>query len=138
MKRKCGRAIIIENEEVILMYRERLKDGKLLNYYAIPGGGLEPGETIEECTKREIKEEFNLDIEVKELLGTLEDDKNISYVYNTNIIGGNLKLGGEEKEISNPNNYYEIRKVPLSELDKINIYEENKSFIKKAMKEGKK
>ena len=132
MKRINGRAIIIENDEIILMIRRKIIKGIVNEYYAIPGGGKEDGETIEECVKREIKEEFNLDIEVKELLGIVEDDKNIGYIYNTNIIGGTLKLGGEEKEFNTKENYYEIRKINIKDIDKYNILEENKELIRKA------
>lgn len=132
MKRINGRAIIIENDEIILMFRRKIIKGIVNEYYAIPGGGKEDSETIEECVKREIKEEFNLDIEVKELLGIVEDDKNIGYIYNTNIIGGTLKLGGEEKEFNTKENYYEIRKINIKDIDKYNILEENKELIRKA------
>ena len=36
----------------------------------LPGGRLEKGESLEEGLKREIKEETNLDVEVKENLGS--------------------------------------------------------------------
>ena len=96
------------------------------------GGGKEENETIEECVKREINEEFNLDVEVKEFLGKVEDDKNIGYIYNAKIIGGTLKLGGEELEHNNEENYYEVRKLKVSEIDKYDILEENKELIRKA------
>lgn len=132
MKRINGRAIIIDGDEVILMFRRRIKDGIVKEYYAIPGGGQEENETIEECTKREIKEEFNLDIEVKEQLGIVEDEKNIGYIFNCSIISGTPKLGGEELEHNKEDNYYEVRKVKISDLDKYDILEENKALIRKA------
>lgn len=137
MKRINGRAIVIDGDEVILMFRRRINNGIIKEYYAIPGGGKEENETIEECVVREIKEEFNLDIEVKEYLGKVEDEKNIGYIYNTKIIGGTLLLGGEEKEYNNENNYYEIRKVKISDLDKIELFEENRKLIRKALLERK-
>ncbi len=136
-KRVSGRAIIIENDEVYLMFRRRIKDGITTEYYAIPGGGKEENETIEECVAREIKEEFNLDIEVKELLGTVEDEKNIGYIYNTKLIGGDFKLSGEELERNTPENYYEVRKVNIKDIDKINLFEENKEMIRKAYRKDK-
>lgn len=132
MKRINGRAIIIDGDEVILMFRRRIKDGIVKEYYAIPGGGQEENETIEECTKREIKEEFNLDIEVKEELGIVEDEKNIGYIFYCSIISGTPKLGGEELEHNKEDNYYEVRKVKISDLDKYDILEENKALIRKA------
>jgi ADP-ribose pyrophosphatase YjhB (NUDIX family) len=86
MKRVNGRAIIIDGDEVLLMFRRKIKDGKVNEYYAIPGGGKEENETIEECVKREIEEEFSLNVELKDYLGKVEDDKNIGYIYNTKIL----------------------------------------------------
>lgn len=137
MKRVNGRAIIIDGDEVILMFRRKIKDGIVNEYYAIPGGGKEENETIEECVKREIEEEFSLNVEVKDFLGKVEDDKNIGYVYNAKIISGTLKLGGEELEHNVAENYYEVRKVKLSEIDNINLFEENKDLIKKAIELNK-
>jgi ADP-ribose pyrophosphatase YjhB (NUDIX family) len=138
MKRVNGRAIIIDGDEILLMFRRKIKDGIVNEYYAIPGGGKEENETIEECIVREIKEEFSLDIEVKEYLGKVEDEKNIGYIYNTKIIGGKLLLGGEEKEHNNENNYYEIRRIKIEDIDKINLLEENRELIKKALLERRK
>jgi 8-oxo-dGTP diphosphatase len=33
-------------------------------YWTLPGGAIEPGESAEECTTREVKEETGLDIEI--------------------------------------------------------------------------
>lgn len=132
MKRINGRAIIIDGDEVLLMFRRKIKDGKVKEYYAIPGGGQEENETLEECTKREIKEEFNLDVEIKEFLGKVEDENNIGYVYKADIVGGTLKLGGEELEHNSQENYYEVRKVKIKDIDKYDILEENKVLIRKA------
>ncbi len=137
MKRINGRAIIIDGDEVLLMFRRKIKDGIVNEYYAIPGGGKEDNETIEECVKREIKEEFNLDIEVKEYLGKVEDDKNIGHIYNTKIIGGTFKLGGEELDHNTEDNYYEVQRVKLSEIENINLFEENKALIRKAIELNK-
>jgi len=38
------------------------------NYWVIPGGGIEPGETEEACVAREALEETNLIVRVKDLL----------------------------------------------------------------------
>ncbi len=131
-KRINGRAIIIDGEDVLLMFRRKIKNGQIKEYYAIPGGGLEENETIEECVKREIQEEFNIKIEVKEQLGVVEDDKNIGYIFNCSIISGTPILGGEELEHNSEENYYEVRKLKVSEIDKYDILEENKELIRKA------
>ena len=40
----------------------------------IPGGKIEPGETPQEALVREIKEELDIEIEVKDFLETVEYD----------------------------------------------------------------
>lgn len=131
-KRINGRAIIIDGEDVLLMFRRKIKNGQIKEYYAIPGGGLEENETIEECVKREIQEEFNIEVEVKEQLGVVEDAKNIGYIFKCSIISGTPILGGEELENNSEENYYEVRKLKVSEIDKYDILEENKELIRKA------
>lgn len=41
------------------------------NTYHLPKGTLDPGENLEECAKREIREEAGLDVELKVYLGAL-------------------------------------------------------------------
>ena len=132
-KRINGRAIIIDNDEVILMYRNKLVNGELKKYYAIPGGGQEENETIEECVIREVKEELSLDVEIIRYLDKVEDERNIGYIYQVKIIGGELKLGGEELEQNNKDNYYEPRRIKLKDIDKIELYKENKELIKRCI-----
>ena len=43
-----------------------------MNKVEFPGGKIEPGESIEECIKREIKEELGIEIEVGKHLITIE------------------------------------------------------------------
>lgn len=63
-------------------YAACIQDDKILvldEYYAgtplvkFPGGGLELGESLTECLKREFMEELNLEIEVKNHLYTQDD-----------------------------------------------------------------
>ena len=56
-----------------LMHRMNVKKKENSNqpygeYYVFPGGGLEENETLEECAKREILEEFGIIVEVKNQL----------------------------------------------------------------------
>ena len=54
-----------------------IRDGKLLvtrnvddqgDWYVLPGGGQEPGETLPEALQRECQEEIGVDVDVRELL----------------------------------------------------------------------
>jgi 8-oxo-dGTP pyrophosphatase MutT (NUDIX family) len=57
---------IILNDQILLIKYRQYKDG--FEYWVLPGGGREEGETAEECVKREMKEETNLDVVVERLL----------------------------------------------------------------------
>ena len=57
--------IIIENSSGEILIVERLDNGKI----GLPAGGIEFNETIEECIKREVKEETGLTINSLEVIG---------------------------------------------------------------------
>ena len=59
-KRKVARGITFIDDKVLLLKRVRRDGEKILNYYAIPGGGVEKDETKEEACLREIEEETNI------------------------------------------------------------------------------
>ncbi|HWQ72546.1 MAG TPA: (deoxy)nucleoside triphosphate pyrophosphohydrolase [Desulfitobacteriaceae bacterium] len=58
-------ASIISRDNKVLIAQRPLDD-RLAGKWEFPGGKIEPGETPEECLKREIREEFNVEIEVLE------------------------------------------------------------------------
>ena len=113
--RKTVRAIIIDDNKLLVFFRKKLKDGKHITYYAIPGGHVENDETNEETVIRELKEEMNLDIEIISYLGELEAYNQTEYYYHAKIVGGELQFGGEELERNNEDNYYEIRWLDINE-----------------------
>lgn len=134
-KRINSRAIVFENDNVLLLFRHKIVDGIIKEYYAIPGGGVEENETLEEAAIRELKEELSIDVEISNYLGILEEETCIHHIFSAKKVNGELKLGGEELEHNNENNYYEIRKININDIDNINLYQENKDFIKQAYQE---
>ena len=129
-KRVSSRAIIIDDNKLLTMFRRKIKsDGTVKEYYVIPGGGLEEGETLEENVIRELKEEFNVDIEVVKFLGTEEYDETIANYFLCKIVSGTPQLSGEELERMTPENYYEIRYIDLNDIDNYDI--NAKDIIKK-------
>lgn len=63
----CG---IIWNGDRLLIARRR-EEGLLGGLWEFPGGKQEPGESLEECIQREIREELGIEVEVGPLLVTV-------------------------------------------------------------------
>ena len=55
-----------------LLLAQRPSDGMLGGLWEFPGGKQEPGESLEECLAREIREELDIDIEVGEHLVSVD------------------------------------------------------------------
>jgi len=62
-------AAIIRNGKVLVVRRARQH---ALNFYTLPGGAVEPGETLFNAVVREVREETSLDIEPVALAGHRE------------------------------------------------------------------
>lgn len=86
--------IIYKDGKILIAKRNLHKDqgGK----WEFPGGKVEKGETNEEALKREIKEELDADIEVKEYVGENEfhyPEKDVKLIfYKANLISDRVKL----------------------------------------------
>lgn len=100
-----GAVILNERNEVLLVWRNRQPEQYT---WSIPGGKVDPYESIETTVIREIKEEVDLDIVIDKLLCTAEtirpeqQEHWISVLYSTRVIGGiarNREEGGAIGEI---------------------------------------
>ncbi len=121
-KRVCARAIIFDNDNIVLMFRRRKKDdGKYIEYYSLPGGGQEPNETLYDTAIREVYEEFNLKVIVLGYVGMVEDDKVIQHFYHCEKLSGDIRLNGEEKDRNCEDNYYEPLEIPIDKIPHINL-----------------
>lgn len=58
--RKIARAIVIRGEQLLVMKRD--KHGE--KYFALPGGEVDTGETIEQAVIREVQEETSIEVKV--------------------------------------------------------------------------
>ena len=130
-KRISSRAVIVKDNKLVVLFRRKNKDGVVREYYSLPGGGLEEGETLEENVKREVNEEFGVKINVLGYVGMVEDEKTIQHYFHAEIIDGVPKLGGEELERLSDDNYYEVSYLDIDKLDSYDLY--NTDLIKKAI-----
>lgn len=88
------------------MHRVGVKNHPIGDYYTFPGGGREGNETLEDGTKREIKEEFGIDVEVVKQLYSLENGEvnKKEYFYLCKYIDGEFGTG-DGPEFSNDPKY---------------------------------
>ena len=62
--------LLINNYRHVLLIKRNQPPAQGL--WSIPGGKLEPGETLVEACRREFKEETNLDVDVKQVIAVVE------------------------------------------------------------------
>ncbi len=109
-------AVIINPEGQFFLAKRGPKARNESGKWDFPGGGVDFGERVEEALIREIKEEFDFDIEIIELLDVcnhiLEDEKQ-HWVSPTFL----CKVKGGEPKICEPEKCAEIGWFGLSEVE---------------------
>ena len=96
-----ARGIVIREDGKIAIFNKTKK-----NEYKLPGGGIDEYEDIREAFKREVLEETGCNVEIISELGTIEehksldDFKQISYLFVGKVINDNNELNLTEKEIN--------------------------------------
>jgi ADP-ribose pyrophosphatase YjhB (NUDIX family) len=107
-----------------------IKDGKMLfmhqivngeDFYTIPGGSWEKGETLEETCKREIQEEFSIDVDVKHLLFLIDTHSRIAFYFLCDYVSGEIELGGPEKSRMNESEQYYVEWIDLERISTLNL-----------------
>lgn len=108
---------VLVKEDEILLVKQVLRERSNWN---LPGGGLEVGETLEQCLVREMSEETGLDVEVGELLYICDRFKglhaqilDISFLLSCSDDTKELKLDS----IMNDEHLDAICMVPLNTLE---------------------
>ena len=128
MERTRVAGIIFIDGKIALMHRKDvLKRPEMPEYYTLPGGGLEEGETLEEGTKREIKEEFGIDVELVKKLYEITSEKfnQKEIFYLCKYVSGTFGTG-EGPEFSGDPKYIESGKylpelIDIENIEKINL-----------------
>ena len=126
-KRAVG--IIIKDDKILLMHRfnPSWQEGW---YFVFPGGGVEEGETTEEATIREIKEELSIDAKIDKILFIHHNPAQVyefkgrdEYFYLITDFTGEVQLGGPEKERMHEGNQFHPKWVSISEMKNMpNLY----------------
>lgn len=119
--RVSARAIIIRNGELLVFFRRRfdLKKGRTIEYYSIPGGGVDAGETLEEAVVRELYEEMAVRVKPRQKVAIIESNDRRHHIYWTAILEGEpmFNPASQEYRMQNKFNSYEVRWVDIDTLD---------------------
>lgn len=95
--------IIRRSDDTIVLIKR--KNPPFKDFYAIPGGFVEYGETVEAAAVRETKEETGLDVKILKLVGVYSDLERdprghvVSIAYLAEQVGGTLRPGTDAKEV---------------------------------------
>jgi 8-oxo-dGTP diphosphatase len=117
---RAARAIVVHNQNILLM--ERHKDGD--NYYTLPGGGIDSGETADGAVVREIKEETNLSIKLQRAV-FIEDAGELygmQFIFFADYVSGDMMLRKDSIEEwlnKNTNTVYKPVWMPVSKFARL-------------------
>ncbi len=106
-------AVVLEGDSIVLIKR---RNPPFQGLWALPGGFVEYGESVEEAVKREVKEETGLEVEVGRLVGVYSDPgrdprgHTVSVCFLCKPVGGFLRAGTDSAE---------ARKFRLSEIHRL-------------------
>ncbi|MBN2420845.1 NUDIX domain-containing protein [Candidatus Woesearchaeota archaeon] len=115
-------AIVLNDNKILLIHRFF----KNREYYVFPGGGVEEGETTEEATIREMKEETSLDVKLDKKLWEIHnefDGRTCTYYLITEFEGESA-LSGPEAEINSKENSFKLEWHKLDKIHKLNLVPE--------------
>ena len=120
-------AIIIDNNKILIA--QRGKNENLAGKWEFPGGKIEIDETPQQCLKREIREELEVDIVVGNYLGesicTYSNSKIKLIAYFATVVDGDIKLSVHDK----------IDWITIGEIDEYDFAAADIYFVEKLKEE---
>ena len=126
-------AIIFDESREKVLLTKRTDNGR----WCIPGGGMDPGESVEEACVREVYEETGLHVETTRLVGVYTNPGMVVEYADGNVIqpvaisfeavvtGGAMGLSNETTDVG----YFSVE-----EMEKLDLMENHVERIQDAMK----
>src|ERR1700730_434464 len=87
-------ALIFDQQRILLAHRRDI------NWWNLPGGGMEVGETVEEALHREVREETGLEIDIEYLVGVYSkpQKQEVVLTFRCHSTGGTLHSTAESRD----------------------------------------
>jgi len=123
-------AVIVEGDKVVLIRRV---NPPFKGMWALPGGFVEVGETVEEACVREAGEETSLDVGIVKLVGVYSDPKRdprghtVGVIFLCKVKGGRLKAADDAGEAG----WFSLGELPELAFDHGRILGDVKTILKK-------
>lgn len=93
----CAGAVIRDDEGRLLLVRRGRPPSAGL--WSVPGGRVEVGETPAQAAVREVREETGLDVNIGELLATVEIGDYLVHDFAADVVGGRLRAGDDAIDV---------------------------------------
>jgi len=117
---------LVEKDNRFLLIKEILESGE--PYWIIPGGHVEFGENLIDAIKREIKEETNLDIEIKKFID-FQEAIHPKYDYHTVIFFYHAVPQNEDLVLEK--GVMEAKFFSKEEIRSLNLVDSAKKFLER-------
>jgi len=121
-------ALILNKKSIILIKR---KNKPFRGYWALPGGFVECGETVESAVIREAKEETGLDINIEGIVGVYSDPERDPRGHVVSICFLGTPDNGKFKADTDAS---EVKVFRLEEINSLDLAFDHEKIIKDAIK----
>jgi ADP-ribose pyrophosphatase YjhB (NUDIX family) len=136
--RKAVRAVVVKNDALLLMHRNKFGE----EYYTLIGGGIGVGETPEQALMREVHEETSLSVANPRLVYVEQagDPYGDQFIYLCDYTSGEVTLPEESTEAkihALGANLYEPVWLPIKKLAEVSFVSETlRNTLVKALMQG--
>jgi ADP-ribose pyrophosphatase YjhB (NUDIX family) len=118
----CVGAVVVADDRLLLIERGR---GAAVGQWSVPGGRVEPGETMAAAVEREVLEETGMTVRCGDFLGWVERiSANYHFVimdFRADLVGSNAAVAGDDAA--------DVAWVELSELDRYDLVDGLQAFL---------
>jgi ADP-ribose pyrophosphatase YjhB (NUDIX family) len=100
--------VFIRREDSLLM----VKQDYGARYWSLPGGIVEPGESLDEAAIREVREETGLEVRIRRVVGLYSkpNEGALAVTFDAEVVGGSLNSPTDEIAACH---YFPLNQLPL-------------------------